>query len=620
MNKIQFKGNVITRSFVIAWVLISALSFIVQNILFVFIIDEVLFQLTGGGSFFVYFLCLIVTVLSSIHIGQKSVYRLYGDQVEIIVDSKCWEIWYNRELKYRINPQSIKSLVWLMSENTLDRITIKTDSTICINVGSIWKGIENAEVNTWLLGVANTLARDLKTKVKETVTEVKKTKKKNYLYVVLHPDIEKVLVSKRMPVSKTIKILIVLMILLVSVLSILAIVSVISDDDPYNQVGRLGVSYSNSNYLSYNGDVYFLRIGDGYFKVKDADFKTFRPLLRERQYGSDMGVDTSFVFCGTEKLKDIDRRSVRYIGAYFVADAHSVFYKNRKIENADPQTFDLAIQQYSNSYKYPYGRDNKHLFYKHYLLNDMNPDSARVFERTFDYISDNKNAYYRNVKLKGVEAENFNAEYVDYQLTYATDGQKYYVNGKQLPDQVQNIYWGSTEVDKASLKLLTKKQEFSYHMLFYDANHIYYFDESRQEFVTVNYFDRDISFTELDNGIWADGTHIYFVRRNVRAYRTRGGGRRRTAELTQILLLEDKKASDFKKVRELDRSVLWSNGTDFYLSGYSAEKYSDVSLWKLKSEPKSDIVEKTNILEIPAHSEWITVKTRVRRSFEKEVD
>lgn len=620
MNKIQFRGNVITKPLVVVWVMTSVLCLVIQGFLFVLMMDEVLFQLINGASFFIYLFYLTGVVVFSVFVGQKSVYLLYGDRVEIIVNDNCWEIWYNRELQYRINPESINSLVWLMSDDTLNRITIKTDSTICINVGSIWKGIQDTEVNKWLHGVADDLARSLNTKVKENVVQVKNSTKKNYSYTVQHPDIEKSIASKRIPLSLTKKLLIICTIILLPVLCIYLIVHLISDDDSDNQVSRFGVSYSTSNYLSYNDEVYFLRIGDGYFKVKEADFKTFRPLLRKGQYGSNVGVDTFSVFCGTEKLKDIDRRSVRYIGAYFVADAHHIFYKGQKIEDADAQTFDLAIQKYSNSYKYPYGRDSKHLFYKYYLLNGMNPDSVRVFDRTFDYISDNKNAYYRNIKLEGVDAKNFRAEYIDYQLTYATDDKQYYVNGKALPDRVRNIYWGSTEVDKGSLKLLTRKQEFSHHMLFYDAHHVYAFDESRQEFVTANYFDRDISFTELSNGIWTDGIHIYFVRKQGLSYRSRGGGRYRTAELTQILCLKNKRASDFRKVRDFKQGVLWRDGTDYYLSGYLSEAFSSFSLWKLKVKPKGDKLEEDNTPEVPEHSEWLSVKTRVRRSFEKETD
>lgn len=620
MSKIQFRGNVITRSLVITWVFISAFSFLIQGVLFVLVTDEILFQLISGGSFFIYLLYLLVAVFASIYVGQKSVYLLFGDQVEIFVNDNYWEIWYNKELQYRINPDSIKSMVWLMSDNTLNRITIKTDSTICINVGSIWKGIQDAEVNKWFHDVADNLARDLNVKIKENVIQVKNSTKKNYSYTIQRPAVDQSIASKKVPLSLTKKALIVFGSLLIPVLCIFLVVHLISDDDSDNQVSRFGVHYSTSNYLFYNDEVYFLRIGDGYFKVKDAEFKTFRPLLRKGQYGSDMGIDTFSVFCGTEKLKDIDRESVRYVGAYFIADAHHVFYKKQKIEGAEALTFDLAIQKYSNSYKYPYGRDSKHLFYKHYLLDGMNPDSVRVFDRTFDYISDHKNAYYRNIKLEGVDAKNFRAEYIDYQLTYATDGNQYYVNGKRLPDQVQNIYWGSTEVEKSSIKLLTRKQEFSNHMLFYDGHHVYYFDESRQEFITANYFDRNVFFTELSNGIFTDGIHIFFLRKHVLAYRARGGGRHRTAELTQILLLKNKKASDFRKVREFKQGVLWSDGKDYYVSGCLSDALSSVSLWKLKTEPRGDKFEKDDTPEVPEHSEWLSVKTRVRRSFEKETD
>lgn len=616
MDRIRFKGNVIARPQIIIWSIVFLCCLFLQALFVFYLIDEILFQLFTGFRFFIYFLIFIGIVISSLSVGQKVINALFGNVIEILIaDDKSWEIWVSGKLSKKIDVGSIKEIKWGLTETVLNRITFQSDSTIYINVGSIWTGASDNIVNQWLYKNCSVLAERLNTKLKETVTENNKKKIKYYTYSVQSADFKEKSISIRKRVSLLKRSLIVFLLLLFLVLSIFIIIKITSDDDPDNKVSHLGKSFSASNYSSYDNEIYFLRVGDGYYKVRDADYDTFRPLSIKKQYGSDMGIDTLSVFYGNKKIEGIDRQTVRYIGAYFVADSRNVFYKNEIIEGADAATFALPDQRAIYSYKYPYGRDKAHLFYKKYLLKDMDPGSAHTFEGTFDYISDNKHVYYRNTKLDNVDARSFNAEHIDYQLTYATDSKKYFINGKTFPENVPDIYWGSVTVDMASLRLLQKKKRYSGHMIFMDRNNVYYFDESKQKIVRRDSYSKNFELRMLDEGLFTDGESIYFfIKQNVRS-RKRGT----VAIKTKIVRLENVKAQNFYRVKELSKTVVWADGKSYYVTSYDREKYGYSSLCLLKSKP-SDKLSSGDLSGIPDYSSWMEIKTRPRKSFEKEAD
>ncbi len=616
MERIRFTGNIIARPQIIIWSIISVACLLIQALFVFYLLDEILFQLFTGFGLFIYFFVFLGIVASSLSIGQKVINLLYGNVVEILIDdNNLWEIWTNGRLQKRMDGRSIKCVKWQLTETVLNRITFQSDSALYINVGSIWKGASDNIVNQWLHKNCSILAERLNTKLKETVTENNQKKIKYYTYSVQSPDFREKSVSIRKRMSIIKRLLIVFLVLLFTAITIFITIKITSDDDPDNKVSHLGKSFSSSNYSSYDSEIYFLRIGSGYYKVRDADYNTFRPLSIKKQYGSDMGIDTSSVFYGNKKIEGIDRQTVRYIGAYFVSDSRNVFYKNQMIEEADAATFALPDQQAIYSYKYPYGRDKTHLFYKKYLLEGMNPNSVHTFEGTLDYISDNKYVYYRNTKLEDVDAKSFKAEYIDYQLTYATDGRTYFINGKPFPDKVSDIYIGNATVDNASLRLLQKKCTYSGHMIFYDNRNIYYFNEAKQKIIRRNSYSKNIEFRLLGEGLFTDGENIYFfIKQNIRSRK-----RAIVAIKTKIVRLEDVTARDFYRVKELSKAVVWSDGKSYYITSYDREKYGYSSLCLLKSKP-SDKLSSEDVSGIPDYSSWLEIKTKPRKSFEKETD
>ncbi|SHF88677.1 DKNYY domain-containing protein [Dysgonomonas macrotermitis] len=562
---------------------------------------------------------MLGSLFVAISLGQMLVNLLYGNEIEMSESDGVWKFTQKGSFSFRIDLQTIRVFRRSLDEkqNRLNRISINTgDRTLYVNVGTIWKGIVNIELNNKLVQTGEFLAQQMKVKLIWNEGKDRHGKIISNEFSVIHPEIK----DREPYVGKKIwgrtVLLVFASLTLMIVAGVYAAVWLTSDDDPGNMVQVHGKELGGSNYYSYNDEVYYLRRGDGYFKVKDADYNTFRPLLKDKQFGGEMGIDTFSVYLGTERIADIDRRTIRYIGAYFIADAKSVYYKNYKLEGADSKTFGLVGTTTHISSKYPYGGDSRNLYYKHYLLKGINPAEAWIFDGIYNYIADNRLVYYRTNRLEGVNAQNFKAEKIDYQLTYATDGKSHFINGIAFPDKVANKLFGTSEVDLQTLKLLAKKEDgYCYHMLFFDKENIYYFDESKQEFICNESFDKELDLTILANGLFSDGKNIYFmIGESVR--RRRGGV---IAYITKVVKLEDVNSINFRKVKEVSRGIIWTDGRRFFVSGYIEEKHSSSLLWELKCEP-AESFSKDDITGIPDYTSFVKIKTKPRKSFLKEDD
>lgn len=502
-NEVRFKGNVFTYRRIIDWVSIFTISIIVILLFFYYKGYDILFQLIDIlGSNILFMSILFFSALLAMTITHFIFSNIYGKEVNIrLLENDTLEI-KNGYLNQVLSIKNIQSISYSVVNNKLTRISIKTDKKLYINAGSIFQGVTDKDVVSFFQQYYRILEAKNKFKtvrnystVKNKTTEIhtssikdnSQPQKKKIIYIALG----------------------IITYIIVLFLAIYIVMRINSDDDPDNMVSNTGVNYNNSNYYLYNNEVYFHRESDGYYKVKEADPSTFKPLNKKGQYSSNMGIDKYAVYAGTEKVEELDPNRFEYIGAYYTKNAENVYYKNHKIKNIDPHSFHLLTQDNHNSAKLPYGYDKDHIVYKDKILENVNVPTFRF-------------------------------EQISYNISYATDGKKHFINGREFPNKVKNKIIGSTDIDFESLKLLQRNSEFSYHTLFADKNSIYYWDETKQGLYCISHSIPNIK--AIKDGVYTDGKQMYYSKKK----RIKGRRSGTTAYITLIVTEDNKTVAKAK--------------------------------------------------------------------------
>lgn len=516
---------------------------------------------------------IMIAYMGLVTFGALKIFQKYHlqSQITIKVTPEQIEIFENGVSQYTYHISEINSFAWIQQNLVYEQIHIQSNNALLkINIGGVFKGTTDEDFKQWLTAVTEQLKKQLKAEVliSSNIYTIKRDSKNQQQPVVSY---------------KVVKVLTIAILMIVGFIvgTYTLVVYVFGDDDPDNEVSLHGISCGSSDYYLYNDQIYFRdQDGNGYFKVKNSDSKTFQPLNKEGQYSTNMGVDAFSVFYDKKQIEVIDRKQVRYIGGYYVADNKNVYYKDIVIEGADSHTFELMSQDKNNSKTFPYGRDKNFGYYQSVQMKDLNPSRAILFE-AIDNISDGRYAYYKGEKIENAQGASFVAEYVDRNLTFAQDGSSFWVNGIKFPENVQNRFRGTTSVDQPSLKLMAKKGEGCTHMIFYDQKHIYYFDEQKQEY----YFIKDISdlvLTKIANGVYRSGEDIYLFRSKTNRARHRGGSSTISIE-TKLVELDNVKFSNLRSVKEIRDAIIWSDGIDYYFS-YNSESYSKSGLFMINKD------------------------------------
>lgn len=594
---IRFKGNFINKKIISLALCYIAIGFLLFGPLYFMYFRDWSFYFIPLPSLLIMLAYMCLITFLALKIFEK--YHLQS-QITIKVNPKQIEIFENGVSRYTYHISEINLFAWVQRNLVYEQIHIQSNNELLkINIGSVFKGTTDEDFKQWLTAVTEQLKKQLKAEV--LISSNIYTIKRN-------------LKNQQQSVSyKVVKVLSIAILVIVGFIvgTYTLVVYVFGDDDPDNEVSLHGISCGISDYYLYNDQIYFRdQDGNGYFKVKNSDSKTFQPLNKEGQYSTNMGVDTFSVFYEKKQIEGIDRKQVRYIGGYYTADNKNVYYKDIVIEGADSHTFELMSQDKNNSKTFPYGRDKNYGYYQSVRMKDLNPSRAILFD-AIDYISDGRYAYYKGEKIEHAQGISFMAEYVDRNLTFAQDSSSFWVNGIKFPENVQNRFIGTTSVDQPSLKLMAKKGEGSAHMIFYDQKHIYYFDEQKQEY----YFIKDISnlvLTKITNGVYRLGEDIYLFRSKINRSHHRGGSSTISVE-TKLAKLDNVKFSSLEAVKEIRDGIIWSDGIDYYFS-YNSKSYSKSGLFLINKD-LLDINKITYItkdmLKIPSTGRTLfTIKTR----------
>ncbi len=264
-------------------------------------------------------------------------------------------------------------------------------------------------------------------------------------------------------------------------------------------------SYPYSNcYVKSEGKVYYNRLSDGYYLVKGADVKTFKPLNVVSDYGTT-GKDSNHVYFKTEIIPGLKPAESIYLGNNFITNQRQVFYGNILLKQADAATFTHLFSYYSF--------DKKHLYYKQNIVNGADANTLKPIKfdanknnRPIEYVRDKYHVYYKGALIKRANPASFTYLYVEddqWNTQYAFDGSHYFYQ--------QNIILVNNDINATHLKLLTLDKGFGWHGIFYQGTAIYCYDTDKRELVLLGNRDNSASFSAIDRGVFTDGKHVYFT-------------------------------------------------------------------------------------------------------------
>ncbi len=228
-----------------------------------------------------------------------------------------------------------------------------------------------------------------------------------------------------------------------------------------------GLNYKDKNSVYYvdenNGEV-SLKI------LKGADPATF-------EFGI-ISKDKNSVFIGNQKLEGMSSKGFEVLNDSldFVKDYKNVYYLDResdgityKVEVLDTKGIDIPSLEFLGDSYNKYYRDKNNI----YFLNDKDDKmefeklagaNPKTFEIVDDYFAkDDKNVYFFNKKVIGVDAKTF--EEVGYDIIKDKNGLHILIDSNETEIKVKNL-----KADGIDLKTL-KKLDNGY---FKDKNNIYY--------------------------------------------------------------------------------------------------------------------------------------------------
>jgi hypothetical protein len=251
------------------------------------------------------------------------------------------------------------------------------------------------------------------------------------------------------------------------------------------------VDYNYSAYTKSGGQIYYSKPGAGYFLVKGADVRTFRPLNTVNDRGT-MARDTDHLFFKTGIVPGLKTDGFIYLGNNFCKDRDQVFYGNTVLKDANRTSF-AFIKGY-------YAADNAHVYYKQNLVSGADARSLRT-KLPDEYLSDQTHVYYKGNLISEAKPASFKPLVVEddqWHTQYAFDGEHYFYQQYEI-------------TANNGLQLLSLDKGFGWHGLFYQGSTVYCYDTDRHELIPLGQRDNNNPFTMIDRGIFTDGKHIYFT-------------------------------------------------------------------------------------------------------------
>lgn len=344
-----------------------------------------------------------------------------------------------------------------------------------------------------------------------------------------------------------------------------------------------GLNYKDKNavyYVDENNGKVSLKI------LKGADPATF-------EFGI-ISKDKNSVFIGNQKLEGVSSKGFEVLNDSldFVKDYKNVYYLDResdgityKVEVLDTKGVDIPSFEFlGNSYN-KYYRDKNNI----YFLNDRDDKmkfeklagaNPKTFEIVDDYFArDDKNVYFFNKKVIGVDAKTF--EEVGYDIIKDKNGLHILIDSNETEIKVKSL-----KADGIDLKTL-KKLDNGY---FKDKNNIYYGlsgnlykikNADLQTFeVLTSPYSSSVYFAKDKNNVYYNGKKLdgivpndfeqiqsYFIKDKNGIYKFEEGENEQDLKITPI-----NAKIDFKNLKELDWKYFGDDKNIYYFDEDSFKK------------------------------------------------
>ena len=344
-----------------------------------------------------------------------------------------------------------------------------------------------------------------------------------------------------------------------------------------------GLNYKDKNSVYYvdenNGEV-SLKI------LKGADPATF-------EFGI-ISKDKNSVFIGNQKLEGVSSKGFEILDNEFnfVKDYKNVYYLDResdgityKVKVLDTKGVDIPSFEFLGDSYNKYYRDKNNI----YFLNDKDDKmefeklvgaNPKTFEIVDDYFArDDKNVYFFNKKVIGVDAKTF--EEVGYDIIKDKNGLHILIDSNETEIKVKSL-----KADGIDLKTL-KKLDNGY---FKDKNNIYYGlsgnlykikNADLQTFeVLTSPYSSSVYFAKDKNNVYYNGKKLdgivpndfeqiqsYFIKDKNGIYKFEEGENEQDLKITPI-----NAKIDFKNLKELDWKYFGDDKNIYYFDEDSFKK------------------------------------------------
>ena len=344
-----------------------------------------------------------------------------------------------------------------------------------------------------------------------------------------------------------------------------------------------GLNYKDKNsvyYVDENNEKISLKI------LKGADPATF-------EFGI-ISKDKNSVFIGNQKLEGMSSKGFEVLNDSldFVKDYKNVYYLDResdgityKVEVLDTKGIDIPSLEFLGDSYNKYYRDKNNI----YFLNDKDDKmefeklagaNPKTFEIVDDYFAkDDKNVYFFNKKVIGVDAKTF--EEVGYDIIKDKNGLHILIDSNETEIKVKNL-----KADGIDLKTL-KKLDNGY---FKDKNNIYYGlsgnlykikNADLQTFeVLTSPYSSSVYFAKDKNNVYYNGKKLdgivpndfeqiqsYFIKDKNGIYKFEEGENEQDLKITPI-----NAKIDFKNLKELDWKYFGDDKNIYYFDEDSFKK------------------------------------------------
>ena len=321
-------------------------------------------------------------------------------------------------------------------------------------------------------------------------------------------------------------------------------------------------------------------------KLEGADADTFEPGIFSK--------DKNSVFIGNQKLEGVSSKGFEILDNEFnfVKDYKNVYYLDResdgityKVKVLDTKGVDIPSFEFLGDSYNKYYRDKNNIYFLNDKVDKMEFEklvgaNPKTFEIIDDYFArDDKNVYFFNKKVIGVDAKTF--EEVGYDIIKDKNGLHILIDSNETEIKVKSL-----KADGIDLKTL-KKLDNGY---FKDKNNIYYGlsgnlykikNADLQTFEVLNSpYSSSVYFAKDKNNVYYNGKKLdgivpndfeqiqsYFIKDKNGIYKFEEGENEQDLKITPI-----NAKIDFKNLKELDWKYFGDDKNIYYFDEDSFKK------------------------------------------------